>query len=477
MLTLAVVAGSLLVLSAPFWLPAAVVALRMRIFTSINGEEGIAIPGRLVGVSDFKRVYSHPAAGGRSRGATLSDLFWYWLSPGPEIHQEHLEAGPRYDEVAHTTRRILALSRREAEDLTLRCVGRLDAGLGGRRAVLVRLRDWLMPAWAEFYYELVFGEPCPEEARDLIVGHARDVVSALKCTGLRHMERRHALTRYVAQRLERGGVPHALPKRLKGQERALYLQGVFFNTGVVQTTEGVAHVLMALAQHPDIQARVADPGADPQEVDRAIDETLRVYPLFGISHRITTAPIAIDERTTLPPGSVLCFNHPEYHHSGLDEPERFDPDRWKTLSPHEVNYIPFGVAANRPCPASGLMPIVMRAATRDLLSRYAFYSSASHTRSIPNRGPCLVVARGQEAGVAARRAMLAFLKVRDRWEDVGRSLVQLVLGTYMVWDARRLQLCRRYFESEAAEATGEPAHCPWAGTEAAEAGKERGADL
>ena len=81
-------------------LPQAVVALRMRVFTWVNGDEGIPIPGPLVDADHFVEVYSHPAANGRSRGAALSDLFWYWLAPGPHVHQEHLEAGERYDEVA-----------------------------------------------------------------------------------------------------------------------------------------------------------------------------------------------------------------------------------------------------------------------------------------------------------------------------------------------------------------------------------------
>jgi hypothetical protein len=37
------------------------------------------------------------------------------------------------------------------------------------------------------------------------------------------------------------------------------------------------------------------------------------------------------------------------------------------------------------------------------------------------------------------------MRFRDRWGDVWRSLVQLVLGTYMVWDARRQRLCARHF--------------------------------
>ena len=65
--------GLPIVASLPYWLPTTILALRARIFTRINGEEGIAIPGKLVDAAHFKQVYSHPAANGRSRGAALSD--------------------------------------------------------------------------------------------------------------------------------------------------------------------------------------------------------------------------------------------------------------------------------------------------------------------------------------------------------------------------------------------------------------------
>jgi hypothetical protein len=88
----------------------------------------------------------------------------------------------------------------------------------------------------------------------------------------------------------------------------------------------------------------------------------------------------------------------------------------------------------------------MQAATREVLRRFALASSASHTRSIPNRGPCLLVSRASRPEPRLRLP-LAFVRARDRWEDVWRSLVQLVLGTYMVCDARRLRLCERHFEA------------------------------
>jgi Cytochrome P450 len=444
---LALVAVGFFLASLPYWLPSAVLGLRMRIFTWINGEEGMPIPGKLVNAVQLKQLYSHPAANGRSRGAALSDLFWYWLSPGAHLHQEHLEPGEAYEEVARTTRRILSLPRKTAEDWVAECVANV-VGKTVQAPTGVRLRDLMMPVWAEFYYLLVFGERCPIDARNLIVGNANDVVTALKCCSLRHMDRRYRLTRFLLAKVESGAVPHALPAHLSTREQALYLQGTFFNTAVVQMSEAMAHLLLALAKNPRVQDRLASNLDDDEYLDRVIDETLRLYPLFGIAHRIASADIRLDDRTVLPRGSVLCFNYPAYQKSGFDHAEVFDPDRWKTISPREANYIPFGVASNRPCPAQGLAPVTIRAAARELLKRFEFCSSASHTRSIPNRGPCLLLPRIGQSAPPARKLRLFAMHLRDRWEDVWRSVVQLILGTYMVWDARKLRLCERYFEAQ-----------------------------
>ncbi|MUN39518.1 cytochrome P450 [Actinomadura litoris] len=448
MLTAAVVAltAVAVALSLPWWLPGRVVALRVRLFARINGDEGIPVPGETVGVDRFLEVYSHPAAGGRSEGAVLSDLFWYWLAPGPHVHQEHLEAGERYDAVARATRGFLSVPRADAEELTRRSVAAALDGVG--RGGTVRLRDLMMPVWAAFYYELVFGEPCPREARDLIVGNADDVVTALKCCGLRHMDRRHRLTRYLAGRLD--DVRRPLPEGLSDEERSFYLQGTFFNTAVVQMSEAMAHLLMVLARHPETQEQART--GDDRVLDQVMAETMRLYPLFGVAHRITTGDIEVDERTTIPAGSVLCFNYPEFHHAGIEEPDRFDPGRFAPSRRREggaaPHHIPFGVAANRPCPAWRLAPITMRVAVREVLRRYALATSASHTRSLPNRGPCLLVPRTPPAAGRAHRAALPAMWARDRFEDVWRSLVQLVLGTRMVRDARRQRLCARHFHPE-----------------------------
>ena len=439
MILLAAALAVAVALSLPYWLPRAVVALRMRLFGRINGEEGVTVPGKRLGVEHFRRLYADPAADGRSRGAGLSDLFWYWLAPGPQVHQEHLEPGERYDEVARTTRRILARRGPVVERLAgATAAGVLDALPPGRRAV--RLRDLAMPIWADYFYRLVFEEDCPPEARALIVGNADDVVSALKCLRLRHMKRRDRLTRHLLDRLDR--VPHSLPSTLDRRERAWYLQGAFFNTAVVQMSEATAHVLMAIATHPRVQRRLSEHPDDEEYLDRVLDEAFRRWPLFGIAHRITSADIEVPGQPALPAGTVLCFSYPDFHAAGYDHPEVFDPDRWLELSTKDANHIPFGVTANRACPARGLAPPALRAVVREVLARYALDSAASHTRSLPNRGPCLLTPRG-----AARpgRLRLAAMRAGDRWSDIGRGVRQLVFGTWMVLDARRLGLTRRYF--------------------------------
>ncbi|MET8851329.1 cytochrome P450 [Amycolatopsis sp. NPDC004625] len=401
------------------WLPARVVALRMRIFALVNGQDAVTVPGPQVGVGDFRRVYADPAANGRSRGAALSDLFWYWLSPGAQVHQEHLEAGPRYDEVAKCTRHILVRSKKDSEELTRRVAAHV---LDGVRPGLVRLRDEMMPIWAELYYELVFEEPCPPEARDLIVAHADDVVSALKCVRPRNMRRRARLTRYLRRRL--ADVPHPLPESLTPDEQAYYLQGTFFTTAVVQMSEAMAHLLMIIAQDEGLQERLAGhPDDNDRVIGSVIEDGLRAYPLFGIAHRITTADIELAD-LTIPAGTVLCFSYPDF-----------------AARTTRDDFIPFGVAQNRACPARGLAPPTMRIVTSEVLRRFGLASTAGHTRSIPNRGPALLTPRGARP----RRAPLVWIAVRDRWEDVWRSFAQLVFGTYMVLDARKKALCTTYF--------------------------------
>ena len=242
-------------LSTPYWLPRAVIALRVQVFALGQRRRGHRRAQRRSRSRRFEQLYAHPAANGRSKGAGLSDLFWYWLSPGPEVHQEHLEAGPRYDDGGPHHRGDPGRHQRASCRPRGPCAAAVldesvpgegsagpaarsdDAGVGG-----VLLRP---------------GVPrtCPPQARRLITDNAEDVINSLKNTRLRHMRRRDRLTRYLLRRLAAGEVPHALPAALATPlDRAHYLQGTFFNTAVVQMSEAMAHLLLVLAEHQDVSS-------------------------------------------------------------------------------------------------------------------------------------------------------------------------------------------------------------------------------
>ena len=95
----------------------------------------------------------------------------------------------------------------------------------------------------------------------------------------------------------------------------------------------------------------------------------------------------------------------------------------------------------------------MRVAAAEVLRRYALATSAGHTRSLPNRGPCLLTPLGP-ADASAPRPTAARLAAHARCATAGRTCGAASSSSssarYMVWDARRLRLCRNYFAAQEA---------------------------
>ena len=118
----------------------------------------------------------------------------------------------------------------------------------------------------------------------------------------------------------------------------------------------------------------------------------------------------------------------------------------------------FPCGCQLPCPASGLAPVTILAA-REVLGRFTLNSSASHTRSIPNRGLCLLVPRGD---IEARRpgARLTLLWLQDWWEDLWRSLTQLVTGYLHGLGCTPAATLRKIFRSKRATGAGGTEQAP-----------------
>ncbi|MER8046568.1 cytochrome P450 [Streptomyces sp. NPDC094032] len=419
--------------------------VRGRGFERMSEEPLVVIPGEGTTADDFTALYRHPATRRRRKGASLSNLHFYWLSPSAAIHQENLEDGPAYERVAATTRRILAVPPAEARHLAGRLAAEaLERPVADRPTVL-RVRDLMTPVWADFFYELVFHEPCPTATRALIVANSDNLLGTIKHITPLDLRVRDRLISALTHRLATGPAVPALPESLTLRQQALYLQGVVFGTGVAQMSEAVAHLCMNLATRPPLQHAIAR-DADSGLLHAAIQESLRLFPLFGIAHRVTTADIET-ARLRIPAGSVLCFDYTAYHREGQDRPDEFLPERWQHPSAAPTHHAPFGVTGNRPCPARGLAPGLIDAATREILQRYTLHTAARHTRPLHNRGPCLFTPK-QAASSPHRiraRLLLARIHLGDHLEEVYYRAAQLIVGTRTTRRARRAGLCDRAF--------------------------------
>ncbi len=442
-----VVTTLLFLASLPYWLPILVIRLRTFIFTKMNGDEGIQIPGKHIKASEFKKIYANKSVDGRSKGANLSNLFWYWLAPGPEMHQEHIENWDHYKEVASVTKNILSVSNQEVASLLYKYAGKAFSTDIISSWKIVRLRDFVMPICIGFFYELVFEETCSNHDKKTILKHSNNVVSALKCCALRNMPKRNQVTELLIEKLKAGTFKHYFPEGYSIEDKALYLQGVFFTTAVVQMSDALTHCFLTVARHNEVQKKLYNNKNDKHYYDHVISETLRLYPLFGIAHRITTDTIQTEANKTIPKGTVLCFNYPEYHKTGYDKPTMFIPERWETISKGTSNYVPFGVGANRPCPASHMSVIMMKEMLRFGIDKFEFFSSVEHTRSLPNRGACIITSRDYKFSKTKKTILMTFLKVRDQWEKIYTSIIQLLYGYIMIMHAKELKLTTRYYKN------------------------------
>src|SRR5207249_3290611 len=137
---------------------------------------------------------------------------------------------------------------------------------------------------------------------------------------------------------------------------------VLFGAAHMTTAHSLSWTLMLLAQHPSVMKQLSDefssrkaddpqsgiPGAqrapkslgslpkgeDLSRLDRVIKESMRLLPASAYSQRINTVAVQLGP-LHLPRGTGIVFTPIVTHHLPdlYPQPEKFIPDRWKTLRP------------------------------------------------------------------------------------------------------------------------------------------------
>jgi cytochrome P450 len=163
---------------------------------------------------------------------------------------------------------------------------------------------------------------------------------------------------------------------------------VLFGAAHMTTAHSLTWTLLLLAQHPSIMRQLwtdlnsSESGVTPQAdgslpkgddlslLDRVIKESMRLLPASAYSQRVNSVAVQLGP-LELTRGTGIVFTPIITHHLPdlYPQPEKFIPDRWKTLRPSPYAYHPFG-AGPRLCIGAPLATAVIRIALQRILTSF-----------------------------------------------------------------------------------------------------------
>ncbi len=159
---------------------------------------------------------------------------------------------------------------------------------------------------------------------------------------------------------------------------------VLFGAAHLTSAHTLTWFLFLMSQHPQVMRELHEeltthfsgplPRFEQLEalpvLDRTLKESMRVLPASSYSQRIAAEPVSLGP-FQLPPGAVVIFSQFITHHLPelYAEPERFLPDRWRTINPSPYAYLPFG-AGPRMCIGAALGMMQLKITLPTILRRF-----------------------------------------------------------------------------------------------------------
>jgi cytochrome P450 len=169
---------------------------------------------------------------------------------------------------------------------------------------------------------------------------------------------------------------------------------VLFSAAHMTTAHSLTWTLLLLAQHPSVMrqlwrelqregqgAGIFDDGIPRADgslpkgeelslLDCVIKESMRLLPASAYSQRVNMEAVQLGP-LFLPRGTGIVFTPLVTHHLShiYTQPEKFIPERWRTLRPSPYAYHPFG-AGPRLCIGGPLATAIIRIALAKILSRF-----------------------------------------------------------------------------------------------------------
>ncbi|MCA9010764.1 MAG: cytochrome P450 [Planctomycetaceae bacterium] len=161
---------------------------------------------------------------------------------------------------------------------------------------------------------------------------------------------------------------------------------LLFAAAHLTTAHTFSWTLFLLSQHPEVLRKLQAelirnvsgdvPGLEELDrlpyLDAVIKESMRVLPASSYSQRVAVEPTSLGP-VRMNPGTPVIFSQYITHHRAdlFEDPDRFIPERWATITPSPYEYLPFG-AGPRMCIGAPLAMAEIRTALTVMLKRFNF---------------------------------------------------------------------------------------------------------
>ncbi|CAG9814837.1 unnamed protein product [Phaedon cochleariae] len=163
--------------------------------------------------------------------------------------------------------------------------------------------------------------------------------------------------------------------------------------GTETSARTVLSMMMALGVYQDIQEKVyeevmevlgPDRQVEPQDIsrmkytDRAVKETLRIFPTAPVTVRTVETDLRLDEKYLIPEGSIIFILLTALHRDPnyWPDPFKFDPDRFlpeNIAKRHAGSYLPF-MSGPRNCIGGGFAIMSIITIIAHLTRKYRFFT-------------------------------------------------------------------------------------------------------
>ena len=392
-------------------------ALMEREKVFVEFSKCIRMPCSDISSDEVKSLLKNNTYKGRS---TTRKLIEYFHMP-VDCHVENIDESPLYTELLKIIYPNLMMTKIDIEYYINDIITQRGCGLlSDKTSGFTIIRNEIIVMMVDFFHLKLFATLPSIEIRNLL---SRNVVSfkeSISFIQIPDEKLRSQVLNYITTQFSHDVIATLRGKvseEVTNEQVAKILMGVFFHTGVLQIAEFVAHTIVSLAQNPVEQVKIRQENFDKISMQNILNESLRLYPLFGVTNRVTEEKQFMANGTTIDEGTNLIFDFLKLHQEGVVDPHRFDPDRWNNLSTADHCFIPFGVG-KRMCPAKNFALNVTTVLSERLLRQYSFISSIEHDRPMTGGGRVFFTRlspKANQMGKISRTLVLSYIELTESW--------------------------------------------------------------